>query len=73
MEKITYESNEKTLDTLKKGYDNMWDLFFYGDKKSNTKPGDIRVYGAIAGQRQVAMNRLLLREELTKENEEEKQ
>lgn len=71
MGKITIESNEKTLDALKVGIDRSWQTMFYGDKEKGIKPGNIFVYGTIAGQREVAMDRLLLREKLLKEQGEE--
>ena len=54
----TYNQNEKTLEELQKGYNICWDIFLYGDKKSGTKPGNIYVYGAIAGTREVAKGRM---------------
>ena len=67
MEKITIEKNEKTLEKLKDGYDRAWQTMFYGDKEKGIKPGNIFVYGAIVGQREVAMDRLLLRKKLQDE------
>ncbi len=56
--------NERSISALRGGLDRSWDLFLYGDKKSNTKPGNIQVYGTIAGQREVLRERLKKREEL---------
>lgn len=50
--------NEKTLELLQDGYNTCWDKFLYGDKASGTKPGNIYVYGAIAGIREVAKERM---------------
>ena len=36
---ITFKENEKTLEGLQAAYDNMWNVFFHGDKESKTKPG----------------------------------
>ena len=48
---------QKTLEGLQKAYNNCWDIFLHGDG-SGTKPGDIRVYGVIAGIREVAEGRM---------------
>ena len=49
---------QKTLEGLQNAYNNYWDIFLYGDKASGTKPGNIYVYGAIAGTREVAKDRM---------------
>lgn len=49
---------QKTLEGLQKAYNNYWDIFLHGDRASGTKPGDIRVYGAIVGTREVAKDRM---------------
>ena len=54
----TYNQNQKTLEALQEGYNKCWDIFLYGDKESGTKPGNIYVYGAIVGQREVAKSRM---------------
>ena len=61
---ITSEQNERALNALQKGYNKSWDLFLYGDKEKGIKPGRIETYGTIVGQREVAKNRLKLREQL---------
>jgi len=68
MKEITYNQNEKTLEALQNGYNTSWDIFLYGDKKSGTKPGNIYVYGTIAGQKEVAKSRLTMREKLLQGN-----
>ena len=71
MEKqITSKENEKTLEGLQNAYDNLWDKFFYGDKKSGTKPGHMEVYGAIVRTREVAKERMQLREQMLGSSEE---
>ena len=71
MEKqITFKENEKTLEGLQKTYDNLWDKFFYGDKESGTKPGNVEVYGAIVRTREVAKGRMQLREQMLSSGEE---
>lgn len=67
---INENQNEKSIKALKKGLDTSWDLFLYGDKTSNTKPGNIRVYGTIAGQREVLKERKALRAELSSEEQQ---
>lgn len=67
---ISENENEKSIKALKKGLDTSWDLFLYGDKASNTKPGDIRVYGTIAGQREVLKGRMKLRAELSSDEQQ---
>lgn len=62
MERITEYNNKKTINSLKKGLNTSWDIFLYGDKESGTKPGNIQVYGTIAGQREVLKDRLNLQE-----------
>ena len=69
---ITFKENEKTLEGLQKSYDNLWDKFFHGDKKSGTKPGNIEVYGAIARTREVARGRMALREQMRSGGEKER-
>ena len=68
MKEITFKENEKTLETLQKGYDKMSNIFLYGDKASGTKPGNIQVYGKMVGIREVARERLALREKLSQGN-----
>ena len=67
---ITYKENEKTLEGLQKTYDNLWDKFFHGDKESGTKPGHNEVYGAIARTREVAKERMVLRNRMLNNVEE---
>lgn len=50
--------NKKVLEGLQDKYDLMWDIFFHGDSKSGTKPGNIYVYEKIAGIREVAKERM---------------
>ena len=69
---ITYKQNENTLNALQKTYDNLWDKFFYGDKESGTKPGHIEVYGAIRRTREVAKERMALREQMLSGGEKER-
>ena len=70
MKEITFKENEKTLEGLQNAYDNLWQKFFYGDKESGTKPGNIEVYGAIARTREVAKGRINLREQMLESSEE---
>ena len=57
MENINEHDNEKAIKKLQKGIDTSWDIFLYGDKASGTKPGNVKVYGTIAGQREVLKDR----------------
>lgn len=68
MKEITYKENEKTIKGLQKGMQSSWDLFLYGNKEKNIKPGNIYVYGTIAGQREVLKDRQRLHEELVSDN-----
>lgn len=67
MENISSTENQKTIEKLKKGLGRSYDLFLYGDKASGTKPGNIKVYGTIAGQREVLRNRIMLQRQLDDE------
>ena len=67
MENINEQNNERTIKNLQKGLNTSWDIFIYGDKESGTKPGNVKVYGTIAGQREV----LAERQELQKQFKEE--
>lgn len=62
MERINEYNNKKAINNLKKGLDTSWDIFLYGDKASGTKPGNIQVYGTIAGQREVLKERVAMQE-----------
>ena len=62
MERINEYNNKKAINNLKKGLDTSWDIFLYGDKASGTKPGNIQVYGTIAGQREVLKERVVMQE-----------
>ena len=64
MEFLSSRGNEKTIKELEKGLGVSWDLFLYGDKKSGTKPGNLQVYGTIAGQREVLKRRKAMQKEL---------
>lgn len=66
MEFISKSDNEKAIKALKKGQDISWNIFWYGDKESGTRPGDINVYKTIAGQKEVLKGR----EELKKQMEQ---
>jgi len=61
--KITEKQNDVAISNLKKGLDSSWDTFLYGNKEYNIKPGNIRVYGTIAGQREVLKNRMAIKEQ----------
>lgn len=69
MENISSTENQKTIEKLKKGLGKSYDLFLYGDKASGTKPGNIQVYGTIAGQREVLRNRRMLQRQLEDEKD----
>lgn len=64
MTNITERENNNAIEKLKKGLNTSFDIFLYGDKESGTKPGNISVYGTIAGQREVLKRRLKLQEEI---------
>ena len=68
MERINESQNLKTIKKLNQGLDRSWDLFLYGDKQSNTKPGNLQVYGTIVGQREVLNQRLKLQKEFEEQN-----
>lgn len=70
MERINEYNNKKAIKELKKGLDTSWDLFLYGDKASGTKPGNIQVYGTIAGQREVLRSRLNMQEKFNSQDSE---
>jgi len=55
--------NDRAIKKLKEGLNTSWDIFLYGDKASNTKPGNIYVYGTIAGQREVIKERIKAKEQ----------
>lgn len=55
--------NDRAIKKLKEGLNTSWDIFLYGDKTSNTKPGNIYVYGTIAGQREVIKERIKARDQ----------
>ena len=69
MERINEYNNKKTIKKLNDGLNKSWDLFLYGDKASGTKPGNIQVYGTIAGQREVLKQREFLQEQFNQNNE----
>ena len=68
MDNINEHDNQRAIKKLQKGIDTSWDLFFYGDKDSNTKPGNMQVYGTIVGQREVLEGRKRLQEQFDNEN-----
>ena len=70
MENINEYNNAKAIKNLQKGLDKSWDIFLYGDKASNTKPGNVKVYGTIAGQREVLENRQNLQKQFQEEQEQ---
>ena len=70
MEFLTSTENQKTIEKLQKGLGRSYDLFLYGDKKSGIKPGNIQVYGAIAGQREVLRSRKKLQAQLLEEEDQ---
>ena len=70
MEFLTSTENQKTIEKLQKGLGKSFDLFLYGDKKSGTKPGNIQVYGSIAGQREVLRSRKKLQAQLLEEEDQ---
>ena len=70
MENINEYNNAKTIKNLQKGLDKSWDIFLYGDKASKTKPGNVKVYGTIAGQREVLENRQNLQKQFQEEQEQ---
>ena len=67
---MTEKENEKAIKALEKGLPRAWDLFLYGDREKGIKPGRIETYGTIVGMREVRKNRLSLREELARQQEE---
>ncbi|MBQ3048152.1 MAG: hypothetical protein IJD48_03970 [Clostridia bacterium] len=67
---MNYNQNQKALEALQEGYDKCWDIFLYGDKESGTKPGNIYVYGAIVGQREVAKARMKTMEQNSQNSKE---
>ena len=69
MENINEYNNTKAIKNLQKGLDKSWDIFLYGDKSSGTKPGNIKVYGTIAGQREVLEKRRRLQMQFQEEQE----
>ena len=64
MTNITERENNNAIKKLKEGLNNSFDIFLYGDKKSGTKPGNILVYGTIAGLREVLEERIKLQKEI---------
>lgn len=70
MENINEFSNEKTIKSLQKGLNKSWDIFLYGDKSSGTKPGNVKVYGTIAGQREVLKERQNLQKQFQEEQDQ---
>lgn len=64
MTNITERENNNAIKKLEEGLNTSFDIFLYGDKKSGTKPGNIFVYGTIAGQREVLQERLKLQKEI---------
>lgn len=64
MTNITERENNNAIKKLKAGLNTSFDIFLYGDKESGTKPGNISVYGTIAGQREVLEERLKLQKEI---------
>ena len=70
MENINERDNEKAIKKLQKGLDKSWDIFLYGDKASNTKPGNVKVYGTIAGQREVLKGRQNLQKQFMEEQDQ---
>lgn len=59
---ITTQQNEKAIRKLKNGISRSYDIFMNGAQ--GIRPGDIRTYGAICGQKQVLAERLKLQKEL---------
>ena len=70
MENINEYNNAKAIKNLQKGLDKSWDIFLYGDKDSNTKPGNVKVYGTIAGQREVLQQRRELQKQFQEEQDQ---
>ena len=70
MENINERNNEQAIKNLQKGLDTSWDIFLYGDKASNTKPGNVKVYGTIAGQREVLQGRRQLQKQFKEEQDQ---
>lgn len=70
MGNISSTENQKTMKKLKEGLGRSYDLFLYGDKESGTKPGNIQVYGTIAGQREVLRERRNLQRQLEEDERE---
>lgn len=64
MTNITERENNNAIKKLEEGLNTSFGIFLRGDKKSGTKPGDVFVYGAIAGLREVLKGRLKLQEEI---------
>lgn len=58
------KENLRAINKLEEGLNTSWDLFLYGykspdgDKRKDIKPGDIRTYGTIVGQREVRQARI---------------
>lgn len=73
MEFLTSSENQKAIKELRKGLGKSYDLFLYGDKNSGTKPGNLSVYGTIAGQKEVLKNRLKLQKQLEEEEQNQLQ
>ena len=61
---INERDNEKTIKKLEGGINKGWELFLYGDKENNIRPGRIETYGIIKGQQEVLSERLKIREEM---------
>ena len=70
MENINEINNKKAIKNLQKGLDKSWDIFLYGDKQSGTKPGNVQVYGTIAGQREVLEERNKLQKQFMEEQDQ---
>lgn len=70
MEFLSSSENQNTIEKLQKGLGKSYDLFIYGDKKAGIKPGNIRVYGTIAGQREVLRSRKKLQAQLLEEEDQ---
>ena len=70
MEFLTSTENQKTIEKLQKGLGKSYDLFLYGNKEVGIKPGNIQVYGTIAGQREVLRSRKKLQKQLLEDEEQ---
>ena len=70
MEFLTSTENQKTIEKLQKGLGKSYDLFIYGNKEAGIKPGNIQVYGTIAGQREVLRGRKKLQKQLLETEEQ---